>query len=465
MPEPKAHASIPPDGTQTPAGAKAAVMTSTGAERSTSLAFTIVIPALNEEETIASTLERTLAARSAILAQTPITRVDIVLVSDGSTDRTVDIAEQFSDITIVVFRDAQGRPQNRGYGAAIKAGWATLAGDLLGFMDADGTCDPCSFIPMIHSLLQRRLDVVLGSRLGPASKMPRLRRIGNVLFAMLLGFLPRQHVNDTASGMRIVRRSSLPLLLPLPNGMHFTPALSARALLDDRLRIDEIPMAYFDRVGHSKLRVLSDGVAFLAAILSVALYLRPSRITIPLCALAALAMLILLTPPTAQYLSEHRIEEWMIYRLLLASFLGNILLSLFSATILAEQTIALSQGRHQATAPLQGARWYWLTRWPMLVGVVVLATMAGLLVGPGIVQYLSTTHVTLHWSRVVLASLVLFLLVQLVVNATLGRIISALAEQQSHWFEGLFGGASSIPTSDSSPEVKDRSAEENVIRG
>src|SRR5262249_55196687 len=79
------------------------------------LKLLIAIPALNEEESIAGTIQRSLAAREAILENSPVTEVDITVVSDGSTDRTVELATHYLDrIHLIVFQ------KNRGYGAAIK---------------------------------------------------------------------------------------------------------------------------------------------------------------------------------------------------------------------------------------------------------------------------------------------------------------------------------------------------------
>ena len=95
----------------------------------------IAIPALNEEDSIQSIITRSLAARSHILSHSPVTQVDITVVSDGSTDRTVEFASKFADqIHLIVFE------RNRGYGAAIKEAWEQSDADLLGFLDADGTC-------------------------------------------------------------------------------------------------------------------------------------------------------------------------------------------------------------------------------------------------------------------------------------------------------------------------------------
>src|SRR5215207_6168476 len=122
----------------------------------------IARPALDEEESIQSIIERSLAARSYIIEHTPVTAVDITVVSDGSTDRTVEIAGRYTDrIKLIVFE------RNLGYGAAIKEAWAQSDAGLLSFLDADGTCDPLFFTQLCNTLFEQEADVVLGSRLNP----------------------------------------------------------------------------------------------------------------------------------------------------------------------------------------------------------------------------------------------------------------------------------------------------------
>src|SRR5262245_24834883 len=226
----------------------------------------IAIPALNEEASIQQIIERCLRARQEIIEGSPVTQVEITVVSDGSTDGTVELAKQFTDrIKLIVF------PRNRGYGAAIKEAWARSNADLLGFLDADGTCEPRFFTQLVNALNEHRADMALGCRLNAHSRMPWLRRLGNVVFASILSVLSSARVRDTASGMRVVRRSCLPELLPLPDGLHFTPAMSARAVMSGRVRIVEIDMSYAEREGQSKLRPGRDGLRFMRAILDAAL--------------------------------------------------------------------------------------------------------------------------------------------------------------------------------------------------
>jgi hypothetical protein len=224
--------------------------------------FALVIPALNEEEAIAGTLRRALAAREKVQARTSVTEMTVVFVDDGSSDRTQEIVAQPEFDEVLKIRFAR----NRGYGAAIKAGWDESDAEILGFIDADGTCDPDYAVQLINRLEEARADVVLASRLNAESRMPLVRRLGNVLFARLLGAVARRPITDCASGFRVVRRSSLRLISPLPNRMHFTPAMSAICLLDPRLRIEEVPMPYQERIGRSKLSVLWDGLRFLYVI-------------------------------------------------------------------------------------------------------------------------------------------------------------------------------------------------------
>ena len=100
----------------------------------------VAIPALNEEDSIADVIQRTLDARAGIIARTAVTAVDVTVVSDGSTDRTVERAARFgSAISLIVFE------RNRGYGAAIMEAWRRSDAELVGFLDADGTCDPRFF--------------------------------------------------------------------------------------------------------------------------------------------------------------------------------------------------------------------------------------------------------------------------------------------------------------------------------
>ncbi|GIX03939.1 MAG: hypothetical protein KatS3mg113_0945 [Planctomycetaceae bacterium] len=386
--------------------------------------LTVVIPALNEEEAIGPTLERCLAVRAEICEAAGLEDVEFIVVSDGSTDRTAEIARGYPGVTVIEF------PTNRGYGAAIQSGWQMGRGEWLGFLDADGTCDPLFFAPMCRLAIRERADIVLGSRLGPHSHMPALRRLGNRLYAVLLGILCGQSVTDVASGMRVVRRSALRDLEPLPSGLHFTPAMSARAILN-RLRVLELPMNYAERIGVSKLHVLRDGVRFLRAIIEGVLCYRPEKMFLGLMLCCVVIMTLWAAYPVEYYLRFRRVEDWMIYRFVVCSLLASAAWTLVLATVIAHRTAQLSQRRSEA-----------IPFWPALMGSLfsartlsVLAPLFGVIgtvfVLPGLQEWVTTGRVTqLHWSRLLAGGLCWQLAIETWVFALLQVIVSLWVGQR-----------------------------------
>ena len=247
------------------------------------LKFALVIPALNEEEAIDQTLENALNSREEILKSTAVDEMRILFVNDGSTDNTQAIADRYDEVEKISLY------KNMGYGYAIQQGFLATDAQLVGFMDADGTCNAASFIGLINLLLQTDSDIVLGSRINPESQMPRVRRWGNRIFSRLIGWVSGQNLSDPASGIRVIRRERLKRMMPLPTGLHFTPAMSAIAVLNPNLAISEIPVPYCERVGKSKLSVLKDGIRFIWSILFASLCYNPLRLSISLAVLALLA--------------------------------------------------------------------------------------------------------------------------------------------------------------------------------
>ncbi len=379
--------------------------------------LTVVIPALNEQEAIASTIERCLAARARIIAESPVSAVEVIVVSDGSTDRTAEIAAGYPEAELIVFE------KNRGYGAAIKAGFEAGHGELVGFLDADGTCDPLFFADLCTALVNGEASVALGSRMGPASRMPRIRRLGNRIYALILSVLSNRVVTDSASGMRVIRRDVLPRLYPLPDGLHFTPAMSARVLMDDHLKIAELPMAYEERIGDSKLHVLRDGVRFLHTILEMTLMWRPAKVFTIGADACAMMMTLLSLHPIETWLRTGALAEDMIYRLLFCSFLGMVAAASLSAGVIAGNLQRLFDAQ-------TGSRTFFgeaLDRIFSLRGMVAVSALAcpllAYLIGPGIVTRLTDGHVYVHWSRVVLAGLIAFTCGQMLIGVLIANII------------------------------------------
>jgi hypothetical protein len=233
-------------------------------------ALSIVIPAYNEEDGIAEIAKRVLAVR-ADLAKAGVSLKELLVVDDGSRDRTAEVAAQIEGVTLV------RHPKNKGYGGALKTGFNLAQGDLIGFLDADGTYPP-EYFPQLCQRAMNGADLVIGSRMaGEKSQMPPMRRLGNIFFAGLLTLITHQRVTDSASGMRVFKRSTLEQMYPLPDGLNLTPVMSTRAI-HEGIRIAEVPIPYSERVGRSKLSVIHDGRVFLQSMVWTALAYNPVSI-------------------------------------------------------------------------------------------------------------------------------------------------------------------------------------------
>jgi len=232
--------------------------------------LSVVIPAYNEENGIEEIAERVLSVRESLQAS-GIEDLELLVVDDGSADNTAGVVEKIEGVRLI------RHEKNKGYGAALKTGFSKANGELIGFLDADGTYPP-EYFPKLCEKALNGSDLVIGTRLsGTDSKMPLTRRVGNFFFATLLTILGRQKVSDSASGMRVFKRSILERLYPLPDGLNLTPVMSTRAV-HEGIQMAEVPIPYDERVGNSKLSVVRDGSLFLQSMVWTVLTYNPVRI-------------------------------------------------------------------------------------------------------------------------------------------------------------------------------------------
>jgi glycosyltransferase involved in cell wall biosynthesis len=244
--------------------------------------LSIVIPAYNEEGGIQAIMDRVLAIRPA-LKGVGVDDMELIVVDDGSHDRTAEIVMATPGATLVQ------HAKNGGYGAALKTGFAAAKGEWIGFLDADGTYPPEYFPKMFSAGIEQQADIVIGSRMaGEKSEMPKVRRLGNLIFARLVNLVAASNITDSASGQRIFKRTVLEQLYPLPDGLNLTPVMSTRAL-HEQMKMIEVAIPYSERVGRSKLSVVRDGYRFGHSIVWTALNYNPVRL-LGLFGLGALAL-------------------------------------------------------------------------------------------------------------------------------------------------------------------------------
>ncbi|MBI4603595.1 MAG: glycosyltransferase family 2 protein [Planctomycetes bacterium] len=197
----------------------------------------MMVPAYNEAGTIAVVLERVLAL--------PGVQLEVIVVDDGSTDRTGDVAR------VLARRDARVRvlthPRNRGKGAAIRTALAHASADVAVVQDADLENDPRDPLRLLERLTEDRAPVVYGSRwLSPQSARP----FSSWVAAKALSWLTRLHygarVTDVPTCYKMFRTRLLRSLALESEGFDFCPEVTAKALLAGH-EILEVPISYRPR--------------------------------------------------------------------------------------------------------------------------------------------------------------------------------------------------------------------------
>ncbi len=197
----------------------------------------VIIPALNEEQSVGRVLDAIPKRLDA----------DIIVVDNGSADRTAQVARKHGARVV-------NEPQ-RGYGAACLAGIAALGpAEVVAFLDADLSDSPDMLPDLVEPILAGRADFVVGSRMrGEREKgaLPLHSRFGNWLAGAILTHLYRQPTTDLGP-FRAIRRETLARLKMQDRGFGWTVEMQAKAA---RLRVPtlEIPVPYRRRIGRSKI--------------------------------------------------------------------------------------------------------------------------------------------------------------------------------------------------------------------
>lgn len=388
-------------------------------------ALSIVIPAYNEEDGIAQIIERVLPVRKS-LSEAGVEEMELIVVDDGSRDRTAEIAARYPEVLLV------RHIKNQGYGAALKTGFGQACGDLLGFLDADGTYPPEHFPELCRVALRDGVDLVVGSRMsGAESEMPLVRRIGNWVFANLASLLGNHRVHDSASGMRVIRREALSRLYPLPDGLNFTPVMSIRAL-HEQVKWCEVPIPYKERVGRSKLSVVRDGMRFLETILWTALTYNPVRILGGIgLALAAIAALIALAIVGIRLGGTTMLGPWWVAGVYIGSLCAFAGITLFALGATSNYMVSLFYrnpirqglfGRPLLRRPLE-RHFAWMGVVAALIGLAIGVVSLALGVRGWTIERL--------WFYLLGSAMAMILGVQLVVFGVMTRVLAELSHRES----------------------------------
>lgn len=229
--------------------------------------ISIILPAKNEAEGLRRTLP-------ALRERFP--DAELIVVNDGSTDDTAEIATGLGAIVL-------SSPYSMGNGAAIKRGARTAMGDILVFMDADGQHDP-GCIPALLTKLDEGYDMVVGARDG-SGQANFHRGAANTFYNWLASRMTGFAIKDLTSGFRAARASKFREFLHLlPNGFSY-PTTSTMAFFRSAYAVAYIPIPVAKRVGNgSHIRPIKDGIRFLLIIFKIATLYSPLKLFAPVAA-------------------------------------------------------------------------------------------------------------------------------------------------------------------------------------
>lgn len=214
----------------------------------------VVMPAYNEEVAIGSMVLR---------ARKQVDRV--IVIDDGSTDRTAEVAG-------LAGAEVIRHPRNIGKGAALKTGFLEASKNgtsILITMDSDGQNNPSDIPKLIQPILNGNADIVNGSRYvnGKGKNTPKYRRLGQMILDKATNINSGTHITDTQSGFRAFARRTLPVFKFKQNGM----AIESEMLMEAAnagLRVNEVEIGIRYDVKGSKLNPINHGVKVLVNVLA-----------------------------------------------------------------------------------------------------------------------------------------------------------------------------------------------------
>lgn len=223
----------------------------------------VVIPARNEAAALVSLLPELVRC---------LPEADIIIVDDGSTDSTPDIASQYP---IRLIR----HPYPKGNGAAIKTGARAATGRVIVFMDGDGQ-HQASDIPPLLEKIQEGYDMAVGARVR-GSHAGKHRAVANDLFSRFASWMVMQQIDDLTSGFRAVNADKFrKFLYLLPNGFSY-PTTITMSFFRAGYSVAYLPIRTLERKGKSHIRPLRDGVRFLLIIIRIGTLYSPQKLFLP----------------------------------------------------------------------------------------------------------------------------------------------------------------------------------------
>ena len=266
--------------------------------------LSVIIPVYNEE----SSIELLLKDLHNIIGMNHLD-AQIIVVDDGSTDRTPELLQGYQDIKII------RNKRNRGYGHSLKKGLLAAQSEWVAICDADGTYPVQEFEKMLQ--YTGSADMIVGSRTGSKVAIPWIRRPAKWFLNKLANYLVEYNIPDLNSGMRLFsREKAMQFFNIYPEGFSFTTTITM-AFISRDMEVVFYPINYFPRRGKSKIVPWRDMQNFVVTIVRTILYFNPLKVFLPLSMIFfILACLVLV----GSWYFEGKIRDATIIILLMTSF-------------------------------------------------------------------------------------------------------------------------------------------------
>lgn len=197
--------------------------------------LSVIIPVFNEEKTVAEIISRVKKQKI------PKAEKEIIVVNDGSTDKSLEIIQKIKGIKLVNYK------KNSGKGTAVRKGIKKATGDYILIQDADLEYDPSDYKILLAPILEGKAEVVYGSRfLGPHKNMLFWHMLANKSLSFLTNILYNTTLSDMEVGYKLFPRKLALVLNLKANGFDFEPEITAK-ILKRNIRIFEVPTSYAGR--------------------------------------------------------------------------------------------------------------------------------------------------------------------------------------------------------------------------
>jgi polyisoprenyl-phosphate glycosyltransferase len=265
MAESAADAAI---GSAPPAAAAAEIDLTTRGVHDVSLDVSIILPVFNEVEHLKEEVDRIRASMDASEYS-----YEIIVVDDGSTDGSGELAQTIPDVRVLLFA------QNRGSGSSRKAGTAAARGRVTVWTDVDMTY-PNDTIPQLVKELDG-YDQVVGARTTEEGTIKALRVPAKWFIRTLASFLTSTKIPDLNSGFRAFRTTvARQYLRHLPPGFSCVTTMTM-TFLAGGYSVKYVPIEYAKRAGRSKFHPINDTRRYVIQIVRMVLSYNPLRIFLP----------------------------------------------------------------------------------------------------------------------------------------------------------------------------------------